>query len=236
MAKFCTKCGKPLEDGKKCDCEKENKTEEQVVENNLVDGSLDIFKRIFVNPLKTVKKYANGNNNLTLSLILSLINIIIFGLFFYFLLNSLAEGLMSNILGIGLSLGAEIDFMKTFFAGILGMALALLLIASITTLFASVIFKGKGTFKDYITLTGIITPISSAALIVAIICSFISYKLALAIAFIGAVIYFVTFVQSMIDIYKVNKERISYIVAITIASTYIIAIFVTYKLLEAIYM
>ena len=63
MAKFCTKCGKPLEDGKKCDCEKENKTEEQVVENNLVDGSLDIFKRIFVNPLKTVKKYANGNNN-----------------------------------------------------------------------------------------------------------------------------------------------------------------------------
>ena len=25
MAKFCTKCGKPLKDGKPCDCEKENK-------------------------------------------------------------------------------------------------------------------------------------------------------------------------------------------------------------------
>ncbi len=235
MAKFCTKCGKPLEDGKKCDCEKETKNEEQSVENNLVDGSLDIFKNIFVNPLKTVKKYVH-TENLTLSLILSLINVIVFGLFFYFLLNSFVKGAVSSIIGISLSSSTNIDFMKTFFAGIVGMALGLLLIAAITTLFASVIFKGKGSFKDYLTLTGVITPISTGALIVAIICSFISYKLALAVAFIGAIIYFVTFVQSMIDIYKVNKERISYIVAITIASTYIIAIFATYKLLEAIYL
>ena len=50
MAKFCTKCGKPLKDGKPCDCEKES-----VSNDNVVGDYLDILKGMFKNPSKVLK-------------------------------------------------------------------------------------------------------------------------------------------------------------------------------------
>ena len=51
MAKFCTKCGKKLEEGKTCDCEKTT-----VVNNNMVNDYMEVLKGMFTKPLDTMKK------------------------------------------------------------------------------------------------------------------------------------------------------------------------------------
>ena len=80
MAKFCTKCGKPLKDGKPCDCEKES-----VSNDNVVGDYLDILKGMFKNPSKVLKNEAD-EKNLTFSLGSIVVNAIIFGLTINFLL------------------------------------------------------------------------------------------------------------------------------------------------------
>ena len=235
MAKFCTKCGKPLKDGKPCDCEK-NIKEEITTSNNLGENILNIFKEIFVKPFDTIKKYTNKNNT-NLALILSGINILIFGLFIYFFMSSFVRGITNAINNISSSLSmfgatsisenVNVPFFDMFIIGVIAMAVGLLALALMTKLFAGVIFKNKKTFKEYLTLYGITTPITTVAMIIAIICSFISYKLALIIVLLGAISYFVSITQSLLDIYKINKERAPYIVALTITTTYIITIVVT---------
>ena len=65
MAKFCTKCGKKLEDGKTCDCQKNKKVEEKVVETtstqidikeSLMD-CINVFKKIFTKPVEAIKEF-----------------------------------------------------------------------------------------------------------------------------------------------------------------------------------
>ena len=63
MAKFCTKCGKKLEDGKPCDCCKKEVKKEVVVEsktngfdfNECVNSYIEMVKGIFVKPIDTIK-------------------------------------------------------------------------------------------------------------------------------------------------------------------------------------
>ena len=101
MAKFCTKCGKPLKDGKPCDCEK--KIKEEPVSNNLGENIIDIFKNIFIKPFDTIKRYANKDNT-KLALILSGINVLVFGLFIYFFISSFTKGIVNAINSISNSL------------------------------------------------------------------------------------------------------------------------------------
>ena len=76
MAKFCTKCGKPLVDGKTCSCsikekeeEKEKKIEEKEEEveveeassDELINSIVDIFKNIWKKPYKTMMQYKEKN-------------------------------------------------------------------------------------------------------------------------------------------------------------------------------
>ncbi len=73
MAKFCTKCGKKLEEGKKCNCEKVNaekaETNKEVTKNlsqiNAKDTAgtvVEVAKGIFTKPVNTIKKLANPKN------------------------------------------------------------------------------------------------------------------------------------------------------------------------------
>ena len=61
MAKFCTKCGKEIEEGKTCSCEKEVKRETSKTEIDIKESFIDclnIIKKIFVKPFETVEKFA----------------------------------------------------------------------------------------------------------------------------------------------------------------------------------
>ena len=85
MAKFCTKCGKKLEEGKTCSCTKEKTTEAKVEvvttsnANEIINSLIEIAKGIFVKPIDTIRKYTD-DNNMILGLILIAINSLITGL------------------------------------------------------------------------------------------------------------------------------------------------------------
>lgn len=84
MKRFCTKCGKKIEDGKTCDCvikeaKYEEKTQKKEVKNdsiNIIDCIIEFVKK----PLDTTRKYMNIQNNESyiLLLITSLIISIVF--------------------------------------------------------------------------------------------------------------------------------------------------------------
>ena len=62
MAKFCTKCGKPLVDGKPCDCEKnENQNEVEQVSFNS-NGLLETVKGMFTRPVSTLQEFVQDHN------------------------------------------------------------------------------------------------------------------------------------------------------------------------------
>ena len=67
MAKFCIHCGKKLEEGQICDCQKNQTTSNQT--SDLINKLLDVFKGMFVQPMDTLKKYTT-NKEFTLGIIL----------------------------------------------------------------------------------------------------------------------------------------------------------------------
>ncbi len=135
MAKFCTKCGKKLEEGKKCDCTEvkktkkveENNTEkvtEKVTEasekvnevitvvgnNEYVKQVTEIAKNIFVKPLSVVKKYAS-NKNINLGYILMAVAIVAQALFVTIstdkYVGDMVDELDGNNMGASLLLGTS---------------------------------------------------------------------------------------------------------------------------------
>ena len=62
MAKFCTKCGKELKDGKACDCEVVSTKTEGVDISGYVNSYIEIIKGIFTKPVTTIKKYVTADN------------------------------------------------------------------------------------------------------------------------------------------------------------------------------
>ena len=107
MAKFCSKCGKPLVDGVPCDCEKQEvkeETEKVQTENksasdvkqigiNIVDQVYKTIKKIFKKPVDTIKNDAK-EGNVKKAWILVIINSVVFGLAFYFVLNNLINSVV----------------------------------------------------------------------------------------------------------------------------------------------
>ena len=88
MAKYCTKCGKKLEEGQKCDCDKKEKVNAEVVEekevitinNDMLNDYVEVVKGMFTHPVDTMKEYSK-RSKFNLALIMILINCLISGLF-----------------------------------------------------------------------------------------------------------------------------------------------------------
>jgi len=259
MAKFCTKCGKPLVDGKECDCRKnieekkeeipkkeveeqreEKVTEKQAESKDLVNSIIDIFKNCWKTPSKLMMKYQKKNIILALSLIA--INIVVFGILTYCLVNNTYNGIIEEIntkiqsiasLG-GESLAknaelipkADIPFMSIFISGAIVLAAGYLMLVTMARLFFGKIFKGKGKFGNYLTVAGIATPLSTVIMVVAILTSFISYKLALLIAIISSIAFHVLFIHGNMEILKAKQNKVAYAEALTVSLTVIISIFI----------
>ncbi len=253
MAKFCTKCGKPLVDGKTCSCsikekeeEKEKKIEEKEEEeveveeassNELINSIVDIFKNIWKKPYKTMMQYKEKNVKLGLCLIL--INIVIFGVLIYFLINNTYNGIMTDmsnkLQGLAAISGEDFEvfqkvslpFSSLFISGVINLAIGYLILITMSRLFVGKVFKAKGTFGDYLTMAGIASPLSGIIMVIAILVGFISYKLALIVAIAAAVTFLVSLTQAYVDILEAKEDRLAYSQTITLVSTYIITIIIS---------
>ena len=251
MAKFCTKCGKPLVDGKPCSCslkeekkqEKVEVEEEETSTNEVVASITDIYKNVWKKPYQTMVKYKE--KNITLGLCLILINAVIFGIFGYFLINNTYNGILEDISnklqGVAALTGEEIEvfqrtslpFFGMFISNVISLAIGYLILISISRLFVGKIFKGKGTFGDYLTAAGVASPLSTIVMVVGILASFISYKLAILIAILATITFFVLLSQAYVDILEAKEERLAYSQSLTLVSTYVISVIVGIILLSA---
>ena len=217
MAKFCTKCGKKLEEGEKCTCSQNVSTTTanagSVDFNQLFNDYVNIIKGIFTRPSDTIKEYAKGGKFL-LGIIALVINCLVSGLFFYFFMDKAFGGLMGMFGGYGSlmsSAGMSLPFGRIFFMGLLCMVFWFAVCTLVLFVIANPILKDKIDIKASFALVGVCSIFTTLTTVVALIFTFVSVKFALIILLLGAIFYLTHLYQGLSDITSVNKNKLVYV-------------------------
>ena len=216
MAKFCTKCGKKLEEGEKCTCSQNVSTTTanagSVDFNQLFNDYVNIIKGIFTRPSDTIKEYAKGGKFL-LGIIALVINCLVSGLFFYFFMDKAFGGLMGMFGGYGSlmsSSSVSLPFGRIFFMGLLFMVFWFAVCALVLFVIANPILKDKMDIKTSFALVGVCSIFTTLTTVVALILTFMSVKFALIVLLLGAVFYLTHLYQGLSDITNINKNKLVY--------------------------
>lgn len=184
MAKFCTNCGKKLEEGQVCDCVKTAVTKN----GNLFNECLEIAKNFLKKPIDTLKENTE-ESKVNHALVMLGINGIAMGLFFMAIAKLLFNTVMlKSGYGSLMSLaGAQvkIPYLKIFFIAFIVTVIVELLIATCCYLLSDKLFNGKTSVKKMITLFGFSSIILTVAILAATILSFINIYISLFVLVAG---------------------------------------------------
>ncbi len=170
MAKFCTKCGSELVEGKCTKC-KETKTEKvEVVEAVDVKESfmnaLNVFKSIFTKPIETVENFVTENNFVS-GIILIVATALATGLHKIAALKEAYSSTNANSLNVddfsdmfqaamsGGSFDAKPDYLKEFMTTFAYNLVEFAAIALIGYLVITALFKGASSIKEMFANVGI---------------------------------------------------------------------------------
>lgn len=226
MAKFCIKCGKPLEEGTECTCSsKDTLTQTKQAAKGYVNLFLEIMKGLIKAPIDTIKKYG-VEKNVGFSIIAMLFNSIIFGFFFYCLLK---EGM--SAFSYGFFISRDIPFIKTLLLGTLFIGIGFVVTIFMIYILAGSILKAKAELKVITSMVGICSIIMTIALAISIIIVFLSMKLAMFILFIASLFYFVYLLQGINEISKIDKNKLAYVFVPTICVTLFVVVYIVPKIL-----
>ena len=248
MAKFCTKCGKPLKDGKPCDCEKNQTNDSETTENTILNDLINLIKNMFKNPSSTLAKEAN-EHNFNLSLVSIGINALMFGLVIHFLLTnifakagidlSVLTNSLNNLKNQLSSLGVVINFDTNFGlkAGI-GMLIMSGIIIGLLYVMHKIIYKKNIDYKEIINIVGLSELVFTVGLIITFIISFISPLLALIILLLSSLMFCIHIHQGMIELGKINKDQTIYTIAVSLIIPVILflSIFISMAAIEVIFL
>lgn len=237
MAKFCTKCGKPLEEGKKCNCQEGQVEELLSNENNqkksnsneIIEQLLTVLKGTFKNPITTIKEIRKDNYFIT-GLITLGVNALAIALFIAGLLKSVLEtiinqnsitstinslsGTKSNVDINVFGLGFKIFLLVVIFYGIYSL---------IAWLITNKIMKKNNTYKQIIATMSVPATISALSMLA-------SWLLLLMLGTSGSILYclLLSFGQVLFSVYLYHSLMIGTAVKEDYAGyTYFIAMFVS---------
>lgn len=241
MAKFCTKCGKKLEDGQVCDCSKkekvtEAKTKEAQDLSNMANQTMEIAKGLFTHPIDTIRKYGR-EEHFVLGLILIAINSLVLGLFVWLLVKEL----MSVTSGYGMLLGEMADFdfsslgelkvpISVLFKAAMFGAVGFLSHAGMLYLFAGPVMKGKENAKQFFSLIGVCSVLTTISTLVACVLMYMSLQVTALVMALAAVLYFTYLYHGLVETTDINKNRLGYVYTISLA----VATFVIFYILPKI--
>ena len=240
MAKYCTKCGKKLEDGKPCDCEvskKETKKEEVREEatgsfdfNECVNSYVAITKGMFTKPVDTLKKYAK-EKHFTVGMISIIINSII-SAFFAYCFSTKAIGLIGGFLGYGslFSSSITVPFAETFFQSLLSSFLGFAVTALMIYVIAGALMKDKITVKKAFALVGVCATFTSITTLVCILFTYISLQFMLIILLIASIFYLTYLYQGIVETTEVDRNKVAYVFVIAIAVCAFVTVYILPKL------
>lgn len=236
MAKFCTKCGKKLEDGKKCDCDK--KTEEVVAEvvnpsNDIINDYIEVLKGVFTKPIDTVKEYSK-RSKFNLGMIMIVINALVFGLFVYLAAKegvsffyAMAYGSYSSLLK---TTSVEIPI-KVLIIAMLFMLVYFFCIGGLIHFVTTAIFKKESDLKKTYVMVGVTSVITTVTTLIALIGMYIHFGVALFVLALGFMYYLLVLYQGFTELTKIDKNKIAY----TFTGCYAVTLFVVCYLLPKIF-
>ena len=237
MAKFCTKCGKALNEGEVCNCVQ---TVQPVAAtatqgNGLVNDCINIVKNFFKKPVDTLQGNIN-ENNFTSALVMIVLNGLAMGLFVVVLLKEVLGSLTSLFtMGsygsyaslMGSSYSVEIPYFKYFIiVAIVGIVMQLLLGAA-AYLISDKMFKGNTNIKKMITLFGFSSIILTAGLLVASICLFINATLGLFVYALASVLNTYYICKGLEFSCKTDRNKLGYVLVLTYAAVLLVTYLVS---------
>ena len=229
MAKFCTKCGKPLQDGKPCSCtakeEKKISVKMQAAEDeeekddskfgSMLDDFIAIIKGMFKKPVNTIEKYSSVKNY-NLALVSIVINLVLFGLLGHVFIDNCLKNVgfsLNNIEGLISGIDENITSMNNLNIGLkcgIGMGIVSLCMIGVLYLMHNEVYKKKINIKKIIVLIGITEVFLSVGYLLSMIVSFISLFLALVVFIAFIIIFFIYLYQGYLLLAKTKKSQTIY--------------------------
>jgi len=193
MAKFCTNCGKKLNDGEQCSCQ-----QEVVANESIVTSLLNLVKGIFTEPVKTMKNFIDEDNFNTSLIALGisavsvavLVAVLCKELFVtLFGLVGMSSGISSSTLSMtGLMTQIEIPYVKIVIITLVTVIAVYAMIAGIAYVISAKIFKSETSYKKMITLLGSTAGLMTVLCLVTALCVFINLNVALVVYAAGAML------------------------------------------------
>ena len=224
MTKYCSKCGRLLEKGAKCNCQASKKVARKETIKSFIKEFLTIYKTIFTKPIDTVKTYTNKPNMMISSIQVVLFAIItgIYSLFIaksvYVIYGIITKEYFTAIYNANINsmtLNTNIPYFRIFIIAILFIIILTILTTVAIYLVNSLIFKSKSSIKRVFCLYSINTVIPTIALVLASLISLLSFQLSIIIllfAFTLANIYLFSGIK-FISIKDDNKYGYIYIIS-----------------------
>jgi len=205
MAKFCTKCGSPLEEGQTCKCEsvkKEVKTNKSSSFTDLLKNYVELVKKSFKNPIDVLKENAT-EDSFNLSLISIGVSSIAMGLLICLMVKSMLSGFGSMV---------EIPYVKVFLLGFVTMASMIAILALVSYLLIEKVFKSNTSIKKMFVLFGLSSIIITVALLIASILSLIELDMMIlyAVVAVGSMLWFAYNIKGIEFYSKLNLNYIGY--------------------------
>ncbi len=235
MAKFCTKCGKKLEEGKTCDCEtKEVKEKTVITDNTMVNDYLEVLKGMFTKPLDTMKDYAK-RSKFNLGLVMIVLNAVIFGLFVFLFAKEGANNIYTIIYGTSSLFGSvtknvEIP-VKVFFIATLMMVVYHFLLGGLIHFISTTLLKKESDIKKTYALVGCAATITTVITLAALILMYINMWLCLIVLILGSLLYLINLFHGFSELTKVDKNKMAY----TFTGAYAVTLFIVCYVLPKIF-
>lgn len=211
----CPKCGRVLEEGQVCPCT----VKESELKNNVMN-IFEMIKGLFLEPVKTIKRYTRGDN-FKLSVILTVITGILGGLLAILLVKRTLEPTIEEMLyGTGI-LNAyttissyDVPYFRIFFmVAVLAICL-LFLYGAFVKIVAGEIFGAKIKYKEAFNFVNILGLILLAAVIFSLVAAMFSPMLVMAIFTLALFLIFTYLVLSLREVFKLPDYKVVYAMVI----------------------
>lgn len=210
MAKYCSNCGRKLEEGEVCDCQ-EILTASSIDFGESVNKIINLIKGMFTSPVKTMKAFKE-ENNFSLACVFIIITSIITGLLSMLLVKGLYEATISTytIGSYSVMQTVDIPYLKTFIIGFVLSVICYFVEALVLYLIDSQIFKAKINYKNALNIISALAVFNLIATLISVIGIFISLYVAIAIMIIAAILNLICLVMASKDIIKLNDKNTMY--------------------------
>lgn len=241
MAKFCSYCGKLLQEGEVCDCRSqpvETQTENvsgqpvqaaPTAENagiqadkikETASGYMAFLKQYFKEPFSASKKAMSDNN-----MVVAAISMVIYWLSVFFLMLAAfgkVTGYAEKMMGYWSEIEVKMPFFSTLLFSLL-IAVVILALATLGLFLLLKICKANADIKQTLIAAGINSIIPAACTLLAVVCIFISFKLSLFFLILGLIVSAMLAIAMPAKIFDVHSSGTTLCVS-AVVFTVIVAI------------